>query len=244
MSFIKDAIAYLVGLGQNKTYEIGGETYSDKDLVRIYEIPDRPQPITVTSLDSLVTLIAKEHKHFTTPTFIKVVNERAIEVFSSYDRQDKGNSYYRHTYYNVACDAPRFKPGWYDREGATTHLLSIFADNEGKNYVLDIISNLSQNSNVTTTDNGITQKVEMKSGVEIKSSTTIKPIVPLKPFRTFLEVEQPESNFLFRIGDKLQIGFLEADGGKWVLEAKKNIAAYLAEHLKDLVDAGNVVITV
>jgi len=57
-------------------------------------------------------------------------------------------------------------------------------------------------------------------------------------------VEQPESNFLFRIGDKLQIGFLEADGGKWVLEAKKNIAAYLTEHLKDLVDAGNIVITV
>lgn len=38
------------------------------------------------------------------------------------------------------------------------------------------------------------------------------------------------------------VGFFEADGGIWKLEAKSNIAKYFEEHLKDLVDAGNVVV--
>ena len=40
-------------------------------------------------------------------------------------------------------------------------------------------------------------------------------------FRTFLEVEQPESEFLLRVDPDEGIGFFEADGGIWKLEAPK-----------------------
>ena len=38
------------------------------------------------------------------------------------------------------------------------------------------------------------------------------------------------------------IGFFEADGGVWKLEAKRNIADYFEKNLKDLIEAGKVVV--
>ena len=70
----------------------------------------------------------------------------------------------------------------------------------------------------------------------------VRPRVQLRPFRTFLEVEQPESEFLLRVDADKGIGLFEADGGVWKLEAKRNIADYFASHLADLIDAGQVVV--
>lgn len=70
----------------------------------------------------------------------------------------------------------------------------------------------------------------------------IKPRVLLKPFRTFIEVDQPESTFLLRINSEGNIGFYEADGGVWKLEATRNVAGYFEENLKDLIKSGDVVV--
>lgn len=74
------------------------------------------------------------------------------------------------------------------------------------------------------------------------TASEIKPRVMLRPFRTFLEVEQPESEFLLRVDPDEGIGFFEADGGIWKLEAKKNIADYFLKNMGDLIDAGKVVV--
>ena len=91
-------------------------------------------------------------------------------------------------------------------------------------------------------DNGVTQTVEARQGVALNALIEIKPRVMLRPFRTFLEVEQPESEFLLRVDPDEGIGFFEADGGIWKLEAKKNIADYFLKNMGDLIDAGKVVV--
>lgn len=53
-------------------------------------------------------------------------------------------------------------------------------------------------NSVSTNDNGVTQTVEARQGVALNALIEIKPRVMLRPFRTFLEVEQPESEFLLR----------------------------------------------
>ena len=78
--------------------------------------------------------------------------------------------------------------------------------------------------------------------VKVDHADEIKPRVMLRPFRTFLEVEQPESEFLLRVDPDEGIGFFEADGGIWKLEAKKNIADYFLKNMGDLIDAGKVVV--
>lgn len=95
---------------------------------------------------------------------------------------------------------------------------------------------------VSTNDNGVTQTVEARQGVALNAVVEIKPRVMLRPFRTFLEVEQPESEFLLRVDPDEGIGFFEADGGIWKLEAKKNIADYFLKNMGDLIDAGKVVV--
>lgn len=70
----------------------------------------------------------------------------------------------------------------------------------------------------------------------------VEPRVSLQPFRTFIEVEQPESEFLLRINERGEIGFFPADGGVWKLEATRNVAGYFEEALEDLISAGAVVV--
>lgn len=57
--------------------------------------------------------------------------------------------------------------------------------------------------------------------------------VTLRPYRTFSEVEQPSSEFIFRINQLANMALFEADGGKWRLDAINNIANYLKEELAD-----------
>ena len=53
----------------------------------------------------------------------------------------------------------------------------------------------------------------------------------LTPYRIFNEVEQPSSQFIFRINSMANLALFEADGGKWKLDAINNIAAYLKTEL-------------
>lgn len=61
--------------------------------------------------------------------------------------------------------------------------------------------------------------------------------VTLKPYRTFTEVEQPESQFVFRMKedkyDGVQCALFEADGGAWKLGAMEYIKEYLERELED-----------
>jgi len=91
------------------------------------------------------------------------------------------------------------------------------------------------------------KKVSATIGVALKGFETVRPRVSLAPFRTFLEVEQPESEFLLRVsgatdGQPPQIGIIEAAGGVWKLKAKQNIATYFKERLVDFVEGGRVIV--
>lgn len=55
--------------------------------------------------------------------------------------------------------------------------------------------------------------------------------VTLRPYRTFNEVEQPASQFVFRVNKSANLALFEADGGKWKLDAVKNISDYLKTEL-------------
>lgn len=58
--------------------------------------------------------------------------------------------------------------------------------------------------------------------------------VSLRPYRTFTEVEQPSSSFIFRAKTGPRFALMEADGGAWRSKAMKNIKAFLEFEVKDL----------
>ena len=104
-----------------------------------------------------------------------------------------------------------------------------------------MLSDICCGAKVIYNDNGIATTVTTQKGVALQSNEQIRPIITLKPYRTFQEVEQPESIFLIRINER-GISFIEADGGMWKLRARETIKSYLGWKLKDEIENGSVVI--
>lgn len=227
----------IVSLKETKTFEINGETYSDGPLTRIPRHVDMPQAFSVSSLDSIVKLI-KTEKHKVGRTILVHVNRyNEVTVFSTYLDDFK-----RYVLYQATAETPNFSEGWRPYEKAIIELRSIFFPNEGTKYLLNLLSSMTSENSVKTSDNGVTQKVEAKQGIALNALVEVKPRIALCPFRTFLEVAQPESEFVLRVDDNKGVGLFEADGGVWKLEAKRNIAEYLAKQLWDEIANGTVVV--
>lgn len=101
---------------------------------------------------------------------------------------------------------------------------------------IQLVGSIFEESSVVTSDDGISQNVAVRKGVALKANKTINPIVRLTPFRTFSDVEQPASDFLFRIKEGGTAALFEADGGAWENEARRNIAMFLRTELEELKD--------
>ena len=118
-------------------------------------------------------------------------------------------------------------------------LHSLFEQKEGDDfdYVARVAAKITQSDSADTEDDGISQNVTVKRGISgaLKEKETIKPIVRLSPYRTFREIEQPESQFLLRIktteSGRPEIALFEADGGQWRNDARLGIAAFLKEKI-------------
>lgn len=234
---LKEAIEKILELAPVQIFDVEGKPYSTQKLVYIPPVVDRPERLKVNGLDSIVKLIRTELDKIDTTVLVRVTSETRVEVMTTYL-----GDYSRNTLYVAETDVPGFRDGWRDRETAMIQLRSLFIPGEGTEYLLDLLSKVSKDDKVSTMDNGVTQTVEARMGIALKESVEIKPRVPLQPFRTFLEVAQPESEFLLRIDEEGRIGLYEADGGVWRLEAKRNIMNWLTVQLGDLVEDKRVVV--
>lgn len=246
MDLNKETIEKIESMAKATTYRIGNGEYADKELKLIYEFPDRPKSIKFSSLDSIVKAIKTEIERVTVPLFVSVTSPVSVSVFTTY-REDME----RDVLYSASPDLPNDKIGvWLESEDAIISMRSRFIQNSDSAYVVDLLSSISDEKSVASNDNGMTQTVNVKQGIALQSKKTVKPRVKLAPYRTFLEVEQPESEFLLRMrpGGRekeipVSVCIFEADGGAWKLQARHNIAEYFNEHLKELIEAGKVVVT-
>ena len=212
----------IVSLKETKIFEIGGQTYTDGHLTRIPPHVDRPEAISVSGLDGVCKLIRTELEKVDTTIMVQAKSYKSVEVMTTYLPDFSRNILYR-----AEADAPGLRTGFRGREVALIELRSLFIPNEGTAYLLDLLSRMTDENSVSTKDNGVTQTVEARQGVALNA---------------LVEVEQPESEFLLRVDPDEGIGFFEADGGIWKLEAKKNIADYFKANLADLIEAGKVVV--
>ncbi len=123
------------------------------------------------------------------------------------------------------------------REAFTIALLSRFVQSADCPELLRITSSIASGQTSTSEDDGISQSVALKAGMTLKEMRTVKTRWTLQPFRTFREIEQPASEFVFRLrgGEAEQVptcALFEADGGKWKLDAVLAIKTWLeAQHL-------------
>lgn len=235
MDLTKEAIEKLVSLGRPETVEVNGLLYATGSISLVKE--PKPDVLEVHTLTALLDYMSVEANNLNVGAFIRVVNHERVDVVSRL--LEPFNQ--RHTYISAVLIAEPFRFNQFmDIESVIIGLLSRFQDTPDREGILQKLSGMTVGTEVTYSDDGITQNVTMARGTSMKQIVNLQRIVKLRPFRTFAEIEQqPESDFVWRVrgGDERTAptaALFEADGGRWRLDAIAEIRKWLESKLENV----------
>lgn len=245
-SNLRDAIEYLVNLGDEnsepKVIEINGKTYCTKRLTRYDEKP-MASAIEGSSLTALLDYIKYSSLEFPDCKMIlHVTDPRRVYFYTALDKERK-----RETLFVSKAALPRFD---FDtpmsQEEFIIGIQSCFLPNDDRELILKVAGNVENKSVSTYGDDGVSQKATIKQGIASRADVIVPNPVTLKPFRTFLEVDQVESKFVFRIGEgrdgSPQFKLIEADGGAWKYAAMRKVADYLSANLQEEIKSEKIIV--
>ena len=235
---IKKALEYIVGMSAPNVREIDGETYSDKPLNRISYVP-RASSIEMGTLSSLIDYIKSGVDSFADQMIIHVLSPTKVAMYSALDVERK-----REYVVEVNANVPAFGFNQFmDHESFCIGVQSKFLDpsfneDNDKRLLLKFAGTVEAGSVSEYGDDGVTQKATVKTGIASKGEALVPNPVILKPYRTFVEVEQPVSSFIFRMKEDkynkgIQCALYEADGGAWKICAMESIRAYIVKKLEE-----------
>lgn len=232
---IKKALEYLVELARPNFETIGGYVYSDKPLERIDYNP-KAAKIEMNTLSSLIDYIKANVDEMPGKMIIHVQSPTLVQMYSELDYERK-----REYMVEVNASVPDFRFNQFsDHEPFCINLQSKFIDDPDTDraLLLKFAGTVEAGTVAEYGDDGVTQKATVKTGIASKGEAIVPSPVTLKPFRTFVEVEQPLSNFVFRMKqdryDGIQCALFEADGGAWKIAAMREIKTYLKEQLEGM----------
>lgn len=229
---IKEALQWIVESQQPKIIRDGDWSYTSEKLQRLDE-ELRADPIGMSTLSGLVDYIKSKVDALDDKMLIHVVSPTEVRLISPLDA-DREREYL----VKVRAELPEITYGRFLK--TEPFLISIranFVQNEGSEAVLRFAGTIESGTLATYSDDGISQSATVKKGIAGKESALVPNPVKLRPYRTFIEVQQPESEFIFRMRDcneEIGCAIFEADGGAWKREAMKNIKEYLEFELADL----------
>lgn len=240
---LKAAIEKIQELCEPHLFNIGDHyflAYKDTGCAEVKPDLEMVENIHLSSLDALVKFVKTEAVKDHDAVYITIPDHKTVECFTSPNGKLRQQREFLYT-----ADATDV-PGWSEKvtfsfEEALIALRTRFQPATDTEYALRLLSNITTGGKVTYNDNGVATSIVTRKGIDLQSNEAIKPIIKLRPYRTFQEVQQPESQFLIRINER-GITFIEADGGMWKLEARNTVKKYLVEALKAEADAGRVVI--
>jgi hypothetical protein len=238
---IKEAIDRILSLATPNIQTFGKLEYSDKHLNLI--TPPAPCRVECSTLEGLVGLweaeldyldpAAKQSEilvHITSPTTVELISK---------DSDEFGRRRVWAAAAYPECKSFQFG-SWLDPEtfiiSAQQHFQRVKVEGDDGSflkdldYVLGIASKISAEHATESVDDGFAQRVAVKQGITLKAETILKPMVNLAPYRTFAEIDQVLSQFVFRarIGNGgVQLALFEGDGGRWKLAAVAAIKAWL-----------------
>ncbi len=229
---IKEALKWIVESQQEKIIESKGSRYTDLRMDRLDDCL-RASAIKTTTLSGLVDYIKSNADKMADHMLVHVVSPTEVKLISMLDGDRK-----RECLVEVRADIPDFAFGKYmDTEEFLIGIRSKFIQNEGAEALLQFAGTVENGTVATYGDDGISQSATVKVGIAGKDTKLVPNPVKLRPYRTFTEVEQPESEFVFRMKDyerRVSCAIFEADGGAWKREAMKNIKSHLEFELADL----------
>ncbi len=236
--FDKEALNYLVNLGYEKDVLVETEKglFSKVPLTRV-NYP-RVETLEVSNLTSIIDYMRSNIDGYKERLLIQVVSPREVRLLTSLNNDDVRDEILRavailpdNIYYDRFIDTERFN----------IMLQSSFEDSDDKKLLLKFTGLIQEEAVKKTGDDGVSQAVTIKTGVATVGDAVVPNPVILAPYRTFPEIKQVESKFIFRMQEGPNAALYEADGGAWKNEAMRRIKEYLIENLKDIEDAYEII---
>lgn len=205
-----------------------------KDWKEVGPVPAHtPAPLVVATLSGIVDYIEANRDALPLAELaVHVVDHAHVDLVSKLE----GEFRQRHCYLRAAFEplfGGAFRFGQYlDTESFVIGLQSLFVQTDTRKAVETLLAGIRESNVKDTFDDGVGQSVNVAAGVTLIGTVKVPNPVALRPFRTFREIEQPESLFVLRLqagveGQKPKAALFEADGGAWRLTAIERIAQYL-----------------
>lgn len=195
-------------------------------------------PININTLSGLVNYIQSNIERIDESLIVHIADETRIHLMGTLEIDGR-----RELLATANAIVPRFSfNSFMDTEEFNIALQSKFVLNEDRQILLQVVGNVSEENVKNTGDDGVSQAITINQGVASKADVKVPNPVVLAPYRTFLEIEQPESQFIFRMKDGPRGAIFEADGGAWRNQAIVNIREYLKEQLSEEIEAKRITI--
>lgn len=230
MDMTKEALNFIVGMKEPKIIEAFGEQYSDKMLIRV-DKELRAAPLKMKTLTSLIDYINAGIDSTKGNMIVHVVAPDCVKLVSCLDADRQ-----RETLVEVHAEIPDFSYGSFmDHETFLISLQAKFLPGNDRDLLLKFAGTVENGTVAQYGDDGVSQKATIKTGIVSKADYVVPNPVLLTPYRTFMEVEQSESSFIFRMKDDERSGvkcaIFEADGGAWKNAAMERVAEFIRERL-------------
>lgn len=226
---LKEFGDWVLGLAKAETVSIDGLEYSSRPL-HIIQQPIGFATIALHTLTGLADSITNKLDLLNLSEWMIIVNSH--ESLSLVETQTDAYGR-RESLVNVQLiDGETFPFNRFlGREEFVIGLQSRFVQDATTEELLRLCSSLEASVVAISEDDGISQQTTVKQGVVLKERVVVKGRRVLRPYRTFREVEQPTSEFVFRMkaqgAEVPQCALFEADGGKWKMDAVLAIKQWL-----------------
>ena len=233
---LRDAIQLLLDVGEDmakpEVLEIAGKTYCTKNLQR-YDIEEMAVPLTACSLTSLLDYLAERSEELRESMIVHVESPTKVRLLSGLIKERRREELFCVETYPNGFQFDRY----YNQEDFVINMQTAFRQTDETKLILAVAGNVENKTVSNYGDDGTSQKATISRGIAGKADVEVPNPVRLQPYRTFLEVEQPESKFVFRISEDRDgvpmFKLVEADGGLWKYDAVNAIKEYLRDNIKD-----------
>ena len=235
---LRDFVDKIVSLAAPTIETVAGWQYTDKPL-SLVPFPS-PDPIKMKSLSGLVEYLKRGtaldlEDEKAENLIIHIASPTLVTLYSGLNMDMQ-----RHEYIHVSHDMPQFRFGInLPLEEFIVGLQAKFVYTDDLAEVLKVVGNMKDEHVTTMKDDGTSQRVTVSAGAANVENKIVPNPVTLAPYRTFPDVNQPESQFVMRMtsaGGGIGCALHEADGEQWKVEAMRNIKDWLVDQIEGMED--------
>lgn len=227
----REAIEKIEELSKANLLKVEERTYSDKKLHEV--LNPIPSPLILSSLTGLVDYIKTNvDQNKMNELLVHVVSHDHVNLHGPLDPVWKVRPHLLAVNRKAHGDGFKFGVSM-DAESFVIGLQANFVPTDNTLKLLRVAGNMRAENSVGTQDDGFSQSVEVKAGVALAARADVPNPVALAPYRSFIEIEQPSSDFVFRVHQDganrpPRCSLHEADGGRWRIEAIHRIRDFLS----------------